>query len=287
MKKIIVFLLSILTCASLMFGVSACSVGTGTGAGSGSGEQTEGVSNKLETPSVMLVGNRAEWKKVKNASSYRYKIGEDGEENVTMDLSIRLYDNQTIYVKAVGNRDIYEDSDWSEGLTYTINAVQLERPVCTLENGVVTWTAVENALYYEYKYEMWTDNNTEIMSSNGFSLPLTDGYLCVRAVGDGEFYSTSNWYQVKAPVQLKIEQGTVHLNGNTGEVNWEVKGNAIRYDYRIDNGAVVNGGRSGKIHLVDGQSIYFKAVGDGVNYLDSEWFKLTYSAGGGGDNGYV
>ncbi len=287
MKKIVFLLLSLITCCTFFIGATACG-GNSSAGGPSSGEQT-GVQNKLETPSVLLVGNKAEWKKVPNASSYRYKIGEDGEEVVTIDLVKTLADGQTIYVKAVGDRDFYLDSDWSQGVTYTKNSVQLERPVCTYENFVVTWSPVENAIAYEYKFTEWTDNNTTIYSTTELmTIPHTEGYFCVRAVGDGEYYTTSNWRQVKAPEKLMVEQGSVHLNGKTGEVNWEASYYAIRYDYKIDNGEVINGGRGGKVTLTDGQTIYFKAIGDGVNYLDSDWFSLTYTAsGGGGDNGYV
>lgn len=287
MKKIMHVLLSLIACSALFVSATACAGKGDTETPSGEQTENEVLQKKLATPVVSLVGNKAEWKKVTNASSYRYKIGEDGEEIATVDFVKTLADGETIYVKAVGDRDFYLESDWSEGVTYTKIMIQLSSPVCTYENGVVTWTAVENAVAYEYKFAEWLDRNATIYTTNETSIAFTEGYFCVRAVGDGDLYTTSSWCQVKAPVQLTVSQGSVHLNGQTGEVNWEVPFNAVRYDYRIDNGAVVDGGRSGKIKLNEGQSIYFKAIGDGVNYTDSEWFKLTYTAGGGGDSGYV
>lgn len=65
---------------------------------------------------------------------------------------------------------------------------------------------------------------------------------------------------------------TASVNMETGEVTWTDVQNASGYAYRIDGGdaeRVADGQTSVIINA--GHSAQIKALGDGVNYLDSEW----------------
>lgn len=239
--------------------------------------------NALEIPIITLEGNVASWSAVDNALSYVYKIGETGEEQAINDTSVTLFHAQTLYVKAVGDNIYHLDSDWSLGVTY--NAPKLKKPQFTFAEGVLSWEKIDGAVAYEYKFTL--DETPQSMTGN--SITLTEYCtIYVRAVGDNKTCITGLWGTFKyQPEKLKIGN-TVHLNASTGLVEWTRCPGAIRYDYKIgENGEVQDGGKEGSLTLADGQTIYFKAIGDGLNYEDSDWFRLQYTSSGGNIDGYV
>lgn len=279
MKKALHFLLSVLSCAVFLVGTTACGGANGDGQGSG-GEILEPQRTQLQTPSLTLVGNKATWENIPNASSYRYKIGEDGEERVTVDLFVLLSHGQTVYVKAVGDREFYLDSEWSIPATYSKTSIALPKPTFSRTGNVLSWLPITGATAYEYKFEL----DGVVKTTNETTLVLEDYCeVYVRALGDGLAYTTGLWgtHYYDAPIPLSVEQGTVHLDNSTGVVTWEKSVLSIRYEYRIDNGVVQDGGSRGSITLIDGQTIAFRAVGDGDKYSNSEWFLLKYTQSGG------
>lgn len=77
----------------------------------------------LATPSVAITNDGvAQWNAVENATEYRYKIN-GGFTKTTTELSVKLELGQSIQVKAVGDRDKYLDSDFSEPKTYTTSTI--------------------------------------------------------------------------------------------------------------------------------------------------------------------
>ncbi len=240
--------------------------------------------NALTIPTIKLEGNVASWAAIDNAVSYVYKIGETGEEQAISGTSITLFHAQTLYVKAVGDNIYHLDSDWSIGATY--NAPQLKKPQFTFTGGVLSWGAIDGAVAYEYKFTL----NETPQSMTETSITLTKHCtIYVRAVGDNKTCVTGLWGTFKyEPKKLTVAQGSVHLNSSTGLVEWTKCQGSIRYDYKIgEDGEVQNGGREGSLTLTDGQTIYFKAIGDGVNYTDSDWFRLQYTSSGGSIDGYA
>ena len=78
---------------------------------------------------------------------------------------------------------------------------KLSTPVVTLTDNVATWSSDENA----DKFEISVDGNLSYVESSVTSRILTDGQTFkIRAVGDGNTYSTSDWSNVvtyTAPTQ--------------------------------------------------------------------------------------
>ena len=102
MKKIIFTLL--LVCS--LFTFAACD------------KNTEPQVLKLDTPVVTISDSGlASWEAIENATAYKYRIG-DKFSQITSKLSVQLNDGETICVMALGDKETYLDSDFSEPLKY-------------------------------------------------------------------------------------------------------------------------------------------------------------------------
>ena len=110
---------------------------------------------KLSTPIITINENGlVSWNAIENASNYIYQIN-NNDEQITSNLYVQLQDGQTIKVKALGDGINYVDSEYSTNLTYTTpvipDPVELDTPVVTInEDGLATWSTIENAIGYEY-----------------------------------------------------------------------------------------------------------------------------------------
>lgn len=161
--------------------------------------------------------------------------------------------------------------------------IKLNAPVVSLNDNIASWTSVDNAT----SYEVWIDSNTNTISITITQQTLTDGQsFKVRAVGDGTSYSTSDWSNTVTytepvtpppaqPVELTIPVVSVN---ESGIASWNAVANASGYKYKINNGTEQST-TSTSIQLTDGDSIVVKAVGDGVEYADSNYsVSQTYTA---------
>ena len=146
---------------------------------------------KLDKPVVTISeAGVASWVADTNASSYKYKIGENGEEKVAEGNSVTLTDGQSIYVKAIGDGTNYTDSDWSDKATYTapVVAVKLDPPTVSIARDGTVTISCENASGYKYKIG---GGNVQDLAG---TVKLTDGQsISVMAVGDGTNYTDSDW----------------------------------------------------------------------------------------------
>ena len=170
----------------------------------------------------------------------------------------------------------------------TAGPQKLDAPVVTLTGNIATWQANPNADKFEISINgtiSYLENSvTEKALSNGESFK-------VRAVGDGTSYATSDWSNIVTYTQsgdgaspIKLNAPTVTLS-NTGLASWQAIAGANGYTYKINGGAEVNTAAT-SIQLSDGQSIMVKAVGDGVNYTDSDYSaSKTYTSGSASQTG--
>ncbi|MBO4534343.1 MAG: leucine-rich repeat domain-containing protein [Clostridia bacterium] len=239
---------------------------------------------KLGTPQVVIdEDGEATWAAVANASGYKFKLN-GGQEQAANGLSVNLQDGDSIVVKAVGDGTNYSDSDWSAAQTYTApqvgpsEPVKLATPVVTIsEQGVASWAAIANASGYKFKLNGGAEESTNALSVN-----LQDGdVIRVKAVGDGESYSDSNWSAAQtytAPVvATQLATPDVYINQN-GIAIWEAVSHASGYKFKI-NGGQETLTYSTSVPLEDGDSFVVKALGDGVDYSDSAWSAAqTYTA---------
>ncbi len=152
---------------------------------------------KLGTPNVTVnESGVAFWLAVDNAIGYKYVI-DNGTEQSTTSINVQLTDGQSIKVKAVGDGVDYADGDYSAVVTYNApevqEPVQLTAPVVTInEDGVASWTAVDNAIGYKYVINNGAEQNT-----TSLAVLLTNGQsIKVKAIGDGVNYLSSGYSAV-------------------------------------------------------------------------------------------
>jgi len=226
---------------------------------------------KLATPQVALVGNEASWTADLNATKYVYKIGEDGAEMDAQGNSVELTDGDTIYVKAIGDNDDFEDSDWSTAVTYTADT--LATPQVTLEENVASWATVEGAVSYTYKF----GENGEEITINETSITLVHGQtLFVKANGNDKTSLDSDWSTAVSYTATALQTPVVELNGDVA--SWNVVAGANGYKYKIDGGEEQTTTELCVI-LTDGQSVQVKALGNNETSLDSDWSTaVSYTA---------
>ncbi|MDE5563010.1 MAG: endonuclease [Clostridiales bacterium] len=230
---------------------------------------------RIATPEVTIGSDGvASWERVDNALYYIYVI-DGGNENLTIDLSVQLSNDESITVKAVSGSEDYDDSDFSAYKTYTENTVQqpgkLSTPQVTIaSNGVASWSSVDNAQYYFYII----DNGTETKTTER-SVTLTNNQtIKVKACSDDEEYTDSDYSQIKtyivgAPQPTKLGTPQVNISTN-GVATWGSIANAQYYYYVINSGAETKiTGRS--VTLESNQSIKVKACSDDANYENSDY----------------
>ena len=264
--------LLVVVMAVLLLGLCAC----------GDTEQTP--PQKLSAPTVTLNGDVASWEA--NDKADKFEISIDGslsylENTVTQKT---LTDGQSFKIRAVGNGTTYSTSDWSNTVTYEAGTTppspteptKLQAPVVSISQaGLATWSVVPNAVSYTYKI----NGGTEISTSTT-AVQLTNGQsIVVKAVGNGtdyldSDYSASQTYEETttppAPTDPTKLQAPIVSISQTGLATWSVVPNAVSYTYKINGGTEISTSTTA-VQLTNGQSIVVKAVGNGTDYLDSDY----------------
>lgn len=155
--------------------------------------------------------------------------------------------------------------------------VQLTTPVVSISaSGEVSWYAVEHATSYKYKINSGAELN--VLNVSNIMIHLQPGdYIEVKSVGDGLKYLDSEYclpvtYTVvtdPGDELIKLQTPSVTI-GSDGVASWKSIDNAISYIYVIDNGEHITTNLS-SIKLIYNQSIKVMAVGDGINYSNSDF----------------
>ena len=155
--------------------------------------------------------------------------------------------------------------------------VELAVPVVTInELGIASWITVANATGYKYKINGGSELNTTKLS---IQLSPND-YIEVKSVGDGTKYLDSEYclpvkYSIVVepepePELIKLSTPNVTIDNTTGVASWAAINNAVSYAYVIDNGAPIST-NSLSVKLIYNQSIKVMAIGDGINYSNSDY----------------
>lgn len=148
---------------------------------------------------------------------------------------------------------------------------ELAVPVVTIDyDGVASWGSVENAVGYIYRID-GRDNSTDRNA-----VQLSDGQsIRVKAVGDGERYSDSNWSKVETFIKTYELNTPAVTIAEDGTASWEKIEHATKYTVKIGDGETDTTDLFKK--LSNGQSIQVKAVGGGI-YRDSAYSEVkTYN----------
>lgn len=155
--------------------------------------------------------------------------------------------------------------------------IQLAVPVVTINGtGLASWIKAENASSYKYKINGGAELNTTNLS---IQLSPND-YIEVKSVGDGTKYLDSEYclpvtYKVTIepepePELIKLSTPNVTIDNTTGVASWAAINNAVSYAYVIDDGAPIST-NSLSVKLIYNQSIKVMAIGDGINYSNSDY----------------
>ena len=237
--------------------------------------------NPVMTPVVSIsLAGVATWQPVENATGYNYQISGGEVQYTEVPVEVQLAENQTITVMAIGAGGNYQDSAWSEPMTYTAPK-PLATPTVEVNalTGEVTITAVDNATGYVYVI-----NGGEEKTADGTSIILANGEtIKVKALGNGGLYLDSDWSdEVTFSQKAQLPTPVITLTPNTKNrlqalAVFKVE-NATAYYYQIDDGVATRNG-TGQINVNDGSKIRVMAVGDGETYINSEWSEwVTYTA---------
>ena len=169
----------------------------------------------------------------------------------------------------------------------------------TATTATLSWDAVEHAAGYELDYKKTTDSDYATISVNAdttsYELAGLDStatyYWRARAIGDGTRYLTSDYTATQTvgrdpePIRLATPNPTYAPGQKSIAVSWDAVPNASSYriTYKPSGGSVasvnVAAARTSYTiaNLVSGTTyaLQMAALGDGANYLTSEYSALT------------
>lgn len=162
---------------------------------------------------------------------------------------------------------------------------KLNAPTVALAGDTVIWIAEPKA----DRFEISIDGSLSYVENTVTSKVLSNGQTFkIRAIGDGVNYLTSDWSNTVTyvagiepkpddPKPTKLSTPVVSIS-QTGLASWGAVSGAQGYVYKINGGIEVTIATT-SIQLSSGQSIVVKAVGDGVNYVDSDYsVSKTYTS---------
>lgn len=170
----------------------------------------------------------------------------------------------------------YSDSAYSNTVSVVIHhpAVTLASPSISYsaDDKLISWSAVPHATSYEVRRD--SDGVVYPVSSTSFTPPSSD-YYSARAVGDGQFYLTSDWgnvIMVELPADpITLATPVVSYNSTTHVLSWTNVNPAVSYEVKeTTSGSVVSLTSLAYTVTVSGHYCV-RAIGDGVNSLSSPW----------------
>ena len=224
MKKLLILLTVLFASLTL----AACNINLG------SGEKTEPTTgenqaNQLAAPTVTVdESGLASWNTVENAVGYIYKL--NGKEQATMKTSLQLSNGDELAVKAKGDGKNYTDSDYSETVTYTAQAVVgLPEPASgfymrdadILQDGDV-------------RYLVYTTNKSAHQEDNVIAIRKAELTADGWVYGDQAVVlegSADGWDQYLG--SASVTKGEFALNGET--YNWLMVYQGTKSDSNVSN----------------------------------------------------
>ncbi|MBQ9448913.1 MAG: M60 family metallopeptidase [Acholeplasmatales bacterium] len=204
---------------------------------------------KISAPVITLGSNNSiTWNAVDHATSYEiYVNGNTDELTVNPGDLVYYYapkteaGTYTIKVKAKTTDTDYLDSDYSNVVTYTVSApepTKMSAPVITLNDNVVSWTAVEHATSYNVYIN--TEAPVEVTATS-YEITKTEAgtyTIKVKAITTNSDYLDSDnsnevTYTVTAPEPTKISAPVITLGSNNG-ITWNAVDHATSYEINVN-----------------------------------------------------
>ena len=219
--------------------------------------------HKLPTPQNVTISSArvVSWTAVPNATSYRIKSESiaTGSTPLYKTTTSTSYDLKTwteiplgtnnIFVQALSTSSQWSESDYSESAMYT-NTVQIAAPTLTINNGVLSWNAIEHSNGYLVS-AIQTDGSEKYLvpvnatTVNASSIATTKGTynFTVQATADYPYVNskesnTVSWTitnPLAAPTNLYLSEQSLSYNANFtyGNVS-NTKGDNTTFYCKVD-----------------------------------------------------
>ena len=231
------------------------------------------------TQAYELDGVNVEWGWVDGAEKYVYAINGGAEQEISERVISGLKNGDTVKVKAIPATDSnYAESAYSEAYTVIDGRTQLATPTnLRVENKMLTWSAVENATYYEIEYmqgEQPIVGRTD--SAEYYNANIGNTYR-VRACSENvEAYKASEWSEGFTYTVTLENPSFSHIRSE--KVYWNSVEYAEGYYYKIGESGEVNSTRRYYLALSEipvGEKLYVQAYATGCE--NTEWMMIYHN----------
>lgn len=175
----------------------------------------------LGKPTISINGNEVSWLSVSSATGYVVSV--DGT-TTTVDANTTSYtlnaSASEVKVKAINSdTTLYNDSDWSNSVSYTKPANALATPTITVSGKTVSWGAITGASGYIVNI-----NGTDLPMQTGTTYTLTGAAtIKVKAKGDGTNYADSAYSVAKTYTELLVNSCDAY--NQTSQIQYWVASN--------------------------------------------------------------
>ena len=222
---------------------------------------------KLDDPTITLIGDTISWNQVEDAVSYSIYISGKASYTISTtetsyNLSNKITSGGTYYVKVRAIGSVLA-SDCSNQVTYIL---ALSAPVISLNQNVLSWNAVTNATsYYVYKDgSEWFITSSTSIDLLSYSLDGGSYSISVKAYASNWDLSASSnlvlYTRLSAPSLVLSEAGIL---------SWVAVENATTYKLEIDDEVIAN------------SSTRIYDLNDYIVITDSHVIKVTAYGNGG------
>ena len=232
----------------------------------------EKIITQLATPVLKVNHIGVYWESVLNATGYVIVV--DGTSHNITYTSYMLSPCSAVKVKAVGDNNIFIDSEYSEEKTY----YYFSNPTVNISlTGLATWGEVEYATKYvvtvngsEVEYETNEDGTMQYQLSNGDVLKVYP----TREASEDELFAINDNIPEYTYTENKLQ--TPKVTGcDVAYVYWSEVDGATGYEYVLDGFTRTT--TETHTDIYDTYTFKVKAVGDGETVLDSDYTTLyTY-----------
>lgn len=201
------------------------------------GSSSSSKATKIPAPVLTLNANVVSWGEVENARLYQIKVGTDSYETNETSFTIEktVPGSWDVMAKALAEGSAYADSDWSNTLTYTLQAVALAAPVLTLDGATVAWGAIDHAEGYDVYV-----NDQKVSSQTATYYEIDKEELGTYVVGVKATSASALFTEsaLSNTVTFKIEASELAIPVVSNKYNvfsWDAVANADSYDVYVND----------------------------------------------------
>ncbi|MCL2556485.1 MAG: hypothetical protein FWE03_05695 [Firmicutes bacterium] len=245
---------------------------------------------QLSAPTnLSILGGMLSWTAPANSNQFVVVVG--GVEHTTTATQFNLASlgllpgGHLVQVRALSASTFFTESELSNPIVFTVANVLIAPTGLIINNGILTFNAVANAVGYRISFNGQTHN----ISGTSFVLPadLSDGTFTITVIALGDNYEWTD--SPDSYILFIVDNGeiipqttlaapsNIRINGGNTLI-WDYDGNALSFEIRIRvNGSTnavhivnTNSFSIENLTLIEGTNIIdIRAIGDGQLFLDS------------------